>query len=192
VTLIHVHALPGAWQATSVIRNRRPTCSQPPLSTAPPAKQSRLLRPAGSTTTISWSLCFRDLRTRRTPLSAAPGNCPTSSQATRQQALDCGQTCCQDHGQLSTPTTGLEHRPSGRPPLDRPGQSAHAYEVEGRPTCGAAGDPWRLSSSARPARAGVDPLGAAPACLAIARDGTVGDEVRRSAAEQLAALDPSA
>ena len=34
----------------------------------------------------------------------------------------------------------------------------------------------------------VDPRSAAPACLAIARDDAVGDEVRRSAAEQLAAL----
>ena len=40
--------------------------------------------------------------------------------------------------------------------------------------------------------AAVDPAAAAPACLAIARDETVGDEVRRSAAEQLAALVPSA
>jgi hypothetical protein len=37
----------------------------------------------------------------------------------------------------------------------------------------------------------VDPRAAAPACLAIARDEEVGDEVRLSAA-QLAALDPSA
>ncbi len=36
--------------------------------------------------------------------------------------------------------------------------------------------------------AAVDPRSAAPACLAIARDDAVGDEVRRSAAEQLAAL----
>ena len=40
--------------------------------------------------------------------------------------------------------------------------------------------------------ADVDPRAAGPACVAIARDGTVGDEVRRSAAEQLAAVDPSA
>ena len=38
----------------------------------------------------------------------------------------------------------------------------------------------------------VDPRAAGPACLAIARDRTVGDEVRRSAAEQLAALKRSA
>ncbi len=36
--------------------------------------------------------------------------------------------------------------------------------------------------------ADVDPGAAAPACLAIARDQTVGDEVRRSAAERLAGL----
>ena len=40
--------------------------------------------------------------------------------------------------------------------------------------------------------AAIDPRVAAPACLAIARDGTVGDEVRLSATEQLAAIDHSA
>ena len=35
------------------------------------------------------------------------------------------------------------------------------------------------------------PIAAAPACLAIACDSEVGDEVRLSAAEQLAALDAS-
>lgn len=56
----------------------------PPLSTAPPAERSRLLRHVGIN--ISWSVYFRKLRTRHIPLSAAPGNCPTSSRATRQQA----------------------------------------------------------------------------------------------------------
>jgi hypothetical protein len=37
--------------------------------------------------------------------------------------------------------------------------------------------------------ADVDPRAAAPACLAVASDQAVGDEVRLSAAEQLAALD---
>jgi len=40
--------------------------------------------------------------------------------------------------------------------------------------------------------AGIDPRAAAPACVAIARDGTVGDEVRLSAAELLAGVDPRA
>ncbi len=40
--------------------------------------------------------------------------------------------------------------------------------------------------------AAVDPGAAAPACLAIVNDGEVGDEVRLSAAEQLAALSPRA
>ena len=39
--------------------------------------------------------------------------------------------------------------------------------------------------------ADVDPGAAGPACLAIAREGAVGDEVRRSVAEQLAAIHPS-
>ena len=38
----------------------------------------------------------------------------------------------------------------------------------------------------------VNPHAAGPACLAIASDGAVSDEVRLSAAEQLAALTPSA
>ena len=45
--------------------------------------------------------------------------------------------------------------------------------------------------------AGLEPLDcyrirSSPACLGIARDGTVGDEVRLSASKHLAALDPSA
>jgi hypothetical protein len=40
--------------------------------------------------------------------------------------------------------------------------------------------------------ANADPAAAGPACQAIASDPEVGDEVRLSAAEQLAALSPSA
>jgi len=45
-----------------------------------------------------------------------------------------------------------------------------------------------VGRSAAELLADVDPQAAAPACLAIACDRTVGDEVRRSAAERLAAL----
>lgn len=50
----------------------------------------------------------------------------------------------------------------------------------------------RFGFGRRLSKRDVDPGAAAPACLAIAGDGKVGDEVRLSAAEQLAALDPSA
>jgi len=49
----------------------------------------------------------------------------------------------------------------------------------------------RCALSAAEQLAAVDPRAAAPACLAIACDREVGDEVPLSAA-QLAALDPSA
>lgn len=114
--------LPGARETTSVIRNWRPTCSRPPRSAAPPAEQSRLLRHA-------WrhqdQLAGVPPASTGPPLSAAPGNCPASSQATRQQALD--STTAKTTASYRHATTGLEHRPTGRPPLDRPGQSARAY-----------------------------------------------------------------
>lgn len=125
----HVHALPGTRQATPVIRNRRPACSRPPLSTAPPADQSTFLRHAGSVN-ISWFVYFRGLRARRTRIRRhlATARLPARQPGRRSTAA---KPAAKTTASYRRPATGLEHRPSGRPPLDRPGQSAHACGSKG-------------------------------------------------------------
>jgi len=104
--LTHAHALPGARRPPSVIRNRSPTCSRPPLSS----------QNMPATSGIRWFVYFPDPRIRRTRfrLHPAVARLPAGRVSSRRSPKPC-ISADQCHCRWTSPAAGASVDGQNRP-----------------------------------------------------------------------------